>query len=430
MRARRGDRMTASEPVWDDAPVYLSVIAADGTVVFCNATQASLVGRVGDAMPGQAAATLYAPQSLHTLRQVLSEMPFSGLRRLNLQLKRQGGAAFSVTALGDCVELPGRDVCLRLSVPATGDEEPRLQQLERDHEMLDSIVSTAKDACWCIEFAEPVDLTAPEDETLRQVFENVCFWRVMNPAMMELYKLPLGRDVRKENVRFVFPRNPENEAFVRMLIRSRFHLDNAPSRDQRYDGAYITAENDVRGFIRDNYLIRMWGTVRDVSARREREQELAEQLADVRSILSALPDPVLVIGTDGRIDAANPALAWRLGWSLDDILGRPLTDLVENDELLPTLAALEPGATDWQETVRIRAVEGDFVSCELRASLCDRGGGRRSFVLSLRPRSEMRSAGGSLEMRSRDVAVWREAAPVGVHGNRPPRVARDRKAGN
>lgn len=198
-------------------------------------------------------------------------------------------------------------------------------------DVLRGILETSRDACWCIEYDEPVDMTAPEADILRQFFENVSFWRLCNDAMAKLYKLPAGLDFNEQSVRFYFPRNSDNEDFVRQLIRAEFNMDNVPSVDKRHDGSVMHAQNDVRADIRDGALHRLWGTVRDVSAFKYAEQELTRQLGVMQGVLTDLPDPVLVIDGDGMLEAANPALEACLGFDLDSLLGRHLDDLVESD---------------------------------------------------------------------------------------------------
>ena len=264
-----------------------------------------------------------------------------------------------------------------------------LARLRRENEMLQSFVGTSKDALWCIEFAEPVDLTAPDVEIIRQVFENECFWRLCNDAMARLYKLPEGLDFNAQNVRFVFPRNPENEAFVRELIASEFNVDGALSLDGSYDGTMVYMENDVRAHIEDGFLHRMWGAVRDISGQKRRERDLADRLEAVINVLSAIPDPVLVVDCDGVLQAANSALEWHFGWRLDDVLGRPMAGLVDLadgsvglEELLPERA----GAPGREATVTLP--DGSLQLC--RAHLATFGDGRseRRYVITLRIAAE------------------------------------------
>ncbi|MCB1311972.1 MAG: PAS domain-containing protein, partial [Sedimentitalea sp.] len=119
-----------------------------------------------------------------------------------------------------------------------------------------------------MEFGLPVDLSAPGHEIVRQVFENDPFWRLANPAMSRLYLLEPAAEFTARPTSEIFPRNAQNEEFVRRLIENGFEMDAAPALDRRYDGVEIYVENDVRAHIRDGQLLRMFGIVRDVGKHR------------------------------------------------------------------------------------------------------------------------------------------------------------------
>ena len=267
-----------------------------------------------------------------------------------------------------------------------------LDRLRRENEMLRSFVGTSNDALWCIEFAEPVNLTAPEAEIIRQVFENECFWRLCNDAMARLYKLPEGLDFNAQNVRFVFPRNPENEAFVRELIASEFNVDGALSLDASYDGTMAYMENDVRAHIEDGFLHRMWGAVRDISGQKKRERDLADRLKAVINVLSAIPDPVLVVDSDGVLQAANSALEWQFGWRLDDVLGRPMSGLVDFTEGGADLEELlTEGAGAPGHEAAVTLPDGRVQLCAAHLATFGEAPGERRFVITLRSAAEPRA---------------------------------------
>jgi hypothetical protein len=156
--------------------------------------------------------------------------------------------------------------------------EKERQALQLENEVLRNFIDTSKDALFCIEFLELVDLTAPEPEIVRQMFENECVWRMCNNAMARLYKLPEGQDFNAQNVHFVFAHNPENEEFVRTLIKAEFNIDGVVSLDGDYDGHEVYMENDIRAVITDGMLHRMIGAVRNISERKKREQALTGHL--------------------------------------------------------------------------------------------------------------------------------------------------------
>lgn len=175
--------------------------------------------------------------------------------------------------------------------------------------VLAGILDASSDACWCMEFGEPVDLTAPDHEVVRQVFLNDPRWRLCNAAMARLYLLPPDRAFDDQPVSDIFPRNRQNEEFVLNLIANGFEVDAAPALDQRYDGVQIYVENDVRAHIEDGRLIRMFGMVRDVGKHRHREDALKTERDLALAMLAAQPTAVLALDDQGGILAANPSAA-------------------------------------------------------------------------------------------------------------------------
>jgi PAS domain S-box-containing protein len=374
--------------IWDTGPVMLDVIAVDGeTILLCNTTQAIAVGYEAKAMIGQPASRFYLRESLERLRALAAQFAI-GSREMSaqLQLRRRDGQPLPVAASLDIVEWPGQGLVLRTAKtpldPALGAAEQAL----RENEILRGIISTSKDALWCIEFAEPVDLTAPLPEVIRQFFENACYWRLCNRAMASFYKLPENMDFNETHVRATFPRNAENEAFARRLIEHGFNIDGAPALDRRLDGIQAHVENDVRGHIADGMLHRMWGSTRDLSEQKRKEQALASRLDETVEVLSAVPDPILVIGRDGLLEAANPAVEWRFGWPIDEVLGRPAGDLVRFPQGFDSAMGLAGiGVENAALPVTILTADGHEHPCRAHLSaLGDMTQGRR-VVLILRP---------------------------------------------
>ncbi len=199
-------------------------------------------------------------------------------------------------------------------------------------DVLRGMLAASNDACWCMEFAKPVDLTAPNHEVVRQIFENGPVWRYCNAAMERLYQLPAGQDMNARPVHEIFPNNPSNQDFIHNLIANGFEVDGAPALDRDYTGMEIYVENDVRAHISDGKLYRMFGTVRNVGKHRRREQALKDQLAAAEGMIAALPNPFLAIDSLGTIEAVNPAGEGWLGQSSEVLLGRSFEAVLQETQ--------------------------------------------------------------------------------------------------
>lgn len=379
---------TGQLEIWDTAPVMLDAIAIEGeTILACNATQSAAIGYEPKAMLGQPADRFYLRESIERLRALAQRLePGAVESNMRLQLRRADGQPLSLTAQVDIVAWDGQIRALRTVKMPLDPALDAAEQAQRENEILRGIVSTSKDALWCIEFAEPVDLTAPLSEAIRQFFENVCYWRLCNRAMARFYKLPENMDFNETHVRATFPRNAENEAFARLLIEHGFNIDSAPALDRRLDGVSAHVENDVRGHIADGMLHRMWGSTRDLSEQKQKEQALASRLDATVEVLSAVPDPILVIGKDGLLEAANPAVEWRFGWPVDEVLGRPAGDLVQfPKDFDSTNDVGDPGVENAALQVTVRTADGRAHPCRAHLSALGETKQDRRLVLTLRP---------------------------------------------
>lgn len=346
----------------DEPPVWIDRVDGHGRIVQASPLQQRLLGYPDGALDGAAAAAVYEADALAFIEGARLR---GGVRQALLTMRRADGSTVRVAATADIVDDARCGACVRLTKQPLDELLPDLASTRRDNEVLSSIVAQARDATYCIEFLEPVDLSAPEHEIVRQVFENPCVWRYCNEAMGALYRLPLGDDLNRRRVGEVFPRNADNEAFVRELLASGFHVDGVLSRDHRYDGRDVTMENDVRGEVRFGRLFRFWGIVRDVSARGVRERELMQQVDVAMDVLGALPDPVLVIDASGRIVGANPALEWKTGWSVDAVLGTSIDGVLQTGMAPAQLAGgARPADAAVPRTAEALCRDGRRLPCE------------------------------------------------------------------
>ncbi len=290
--------------------------------------------------------------------------------------------------------------------------EQELTALRQENGMLRNFVDASKDALFCIEFTEPVDLTAPESEIIRQAFENESVWRMCNTAMARLYRLPEELDFNAQNVHFVFVHNPENEEFVRTLIGAEFNIDGVISLDEDYYGREVYMENDIRATIKDGMLHQMMGAVRNVSQQRVREQALTDRLNAMSNVLSAIPDPILVVDMDGVLQAANPALEWEFGWRLDDALGQPVSAVITFPEGF-SLSGDFPilGAEGPRLSVDVLNPSGRVHRCEAHVSSFGDMDNERRIVITLRSEKMLR------HMMSHENTA--ERVPDGAHSVRP-----------
>ena len=361
-------------------------LARDGFILRADPAQEAALGLA----PGALSAAPWSQVYPLTARERLADQfdrPGAAPQLLALEMRGPSGALIPVTALVERVEAP-EGLCLRVTKWPAGGALGEVARLSEENEILASILAASDDAGWCMEWAEPVDLSAPEQEIIRQVFENAPRWRFCNDAMARLYRTPPECDFNDLPVHETFPRTRENEEFIRRLVRANFDVNGSPSRDLRYDGVYIEVENDVRGHIRGNRLYRMWGTARDVSKHARRAAVLRDEIETLEAILAALPEAVLVVDRAGRLLRVNLAAEELLDLVPETLAARELAELVvlpvTLDELFALVAQRLPGHPDRVLPVtlprRAGAPRAEICARPLRLRECD------CLILSLRLR--------------------------------------------
>jgi len=201
---------------------------------------------------------------------------------------------------------------------------PLMSALLGNAEVLDGFIETTHEPMWGIEFDEPVNLDTHEDEIVRQVFSNECHWIFCNRAFKRLYSIPDELDMRVMPVSAQFPRNPQNENFVRQFVRNDFSIDSILTVDQKHDGTTAYVENNARGYAKSGRLYRIWGTVHDITEPHYRQEQLLQHSELMQRTLSALPVAVIIIDRIQRIRGVNTAAESLFGEPSTVLLGTEL----------------------------------------------------------------------------------------------------------
>jgi PAS domain-containing protein len=309
------------------APPLSSTLSADGQLLSVSASLSDQLGYAPEALLNQPIERIFSVEALRALRSLFANPPADEqINSLELTLIRHNGGLLHVVASGllewRAVQ-PARLHLLKIPLGALGH---RLRELHNANEVMSQMLQSAKVAYWCIEFAEAVDINTSADEIVRQVFENDSHWRLCNRAMADVYEMPSDVDFDQQPVRLYWPRSPANEEFVRRLIEAGFSVDCALSVDRRHDGSPAYVENDVRATIVNGRLLRMWGSIRDVSQELRMQHDAEQRIDALRRVFDAVPDAVLVIDEQLQPQWRNAAFEETFGITHGAGIARLLLD--------------------------------------------------------------------------------------------------------
>ena len=150
-----------------------------------------------------------------------------------------------------------------------------------------------------------------------------------------------------------------------------------PARLRHADGHVVEVEASLRRVHSHDaeFLLLL---VRDVSARREAERALRESELRLRQLSETIQDVVLTVDGAGVVRFATPSVGPVLGLSTEDVVGRPLLDLVaaaDRDVAREALDALLGGGTPARFEVRFAGGRDEEVWLETLATAIHGDGG-------------------------------------------------------
>ena len=154
------------------------------------------------------------------------------------------------------------------------ERQDAISKLQRDHERLRAFMQTNTEPIWCVEFDQPIALDLPEEEQVALVYK----YSYVSEAN-EAYARAAGLENVQEAVgwrlkEFMPPSIPQNLATIQAMVRARYTLSDFETVESYNDGVTRNYLNNMVGIIEAGYVVRWWGTSRDITAQKELEKGL------------------------------------------------------------------------------------------------------------------------------------------------------------
>jgi PAS domain S-box-containing protein len=144
--------------------------------------------------------------------------------------------------------------------------------------------------------------------------------------------------------------------------------------------------------------LRIAGSHRDITQRREYEQRLAESEAHVKALFSGMSDGVYQIDEEGRVVYLNPSAERILGYKAKDLINHNMHELVchslpdTNPAECPLLQVVKTGENYHADTDQFITATGEHIPVEYSGSPVYRVGKIVGAVVTFRDITERREA--------------------------------------
>jgi PAS domain S-box-containing protein len=159
---------------------------------------------------------------------------------------------------------------------------------------------------------EGIFFTSPEGQVLDA-----------NPALIRMLGYETKAELQAQNFGDVYADPAQRDALIREL-QSRGSVQDREIVLSRKDGSHLYCL--ASGFaIRDSFgrIVRLQGTLVDITERREIEKRLHQEQDFVRHLIACFPDLIAVFDREGRFKFVSPRVQEILGAPPEEFIGQP-----------------------------------------------------------------------------------------------------------
>lgn len=208
------------------------------------------------------------------------------------------------------------------------------EELRRSEERYRAFIANSSEGIWRLEFDPPLDITLPVEEQVEHAYRDSRMAEC-NAVMARMYGLESEADLLGCSLDAMLPStDPAAREFLSAIIRAGYRVTDVESTERDAKGNPVYFSNTMVGVVEDGLLKRIWGTQRDISARRRAQAALRESEERYRLLFDRSPLPTFVVDCETlRFRAVNAAAVSLYGYSLEEFTALTLLDIRPKEDV-------------------------------------------------------------------------------------------------
>jgi PAS domain S-box-containing protein len=141
--------------------------------------------------------------------------------------------------------------------------------LRKSEERFRGFVENSSTGFYLYEFDKPIACDLPEDEQVRRLATDG-YIALANAAHARMYGFDTGSELVGKRAIDLYQThdNEANQTFLRNFVRNQYQIKDAHSEEFDRDGKRVVFSNDCWGIVENGFLVRIWGTQRDITEHR------------------------------------------------------------------------------------------------------------------------------------------------------------------
>ena len=191
-----------------------------------------------------------------------------------------------------------------------------------------SFIANSSEGIWRLELDRPISTSLPESEQIEQILKYA-YVAECNDAIARMYGSEKAQDFEGTRLsKFTSMDDPLDEQILRALIHSGYSLNDVESHTVDRQGVHRWFSNNLTAALENGFIVRGWGVRRDITERKQVEENLAISYESMRRTLDGsiksiakmveMKDPYTA-GHQQRVAELASAIAREIGLSGEQV---------------------------------------------------------------------------------------------------------------
>ena len=194
-----------------------------------------------------------------------------------------------------------------------------LRESEQRHK---AFIARSPDAMWRIEFEQPIAVALPAEEQIEKIYEYG-YLAECNDALARFY----GAETAEQMIgtRFgdlALGSTPRVRNDLRSAIATGYQYTTLETKPIDRSGNQRYLLRSQCGIVEDDMLLRIWGTVRDITELRQAERTAAVSEERLTELLENVRLVAIMLDRDGLVSFCNDYLLRLTGWHAEEVIGK------------------------------------------------------------------------------------------------------------
>jgi PAS domain S-box-containing protein len=191
--------------------------------------------------------------------------------------------------------------------------------LRKSEERYRAFVKQSSEGIWRFELAEPISINSREDEQIQHFYQHA-YLAECNNVMAQMYGFASAEELIGTKLEDFNPSSdPHNIEFLRSFIRSGYRLIDAETHEVDKYSNFKYFLNNLVGIVENGVLVRVWGTQRDITERKQTEDALRDSEKQFRRLVGSNIFGVCFGDSRGGIHYANDYFLNMVGYTHEDM---------------------------------------------------------------------------------------------------------------